>query len=295
MSLHPQYARPRTAAQAVELLDSLGTGAMVIAGGQETMPHINHGKLMPSVFVDIGALAELRGVKEDGERISIGALTVHRELQREPLIRDKLPLLAFAAAQVGGGWQVQNRGTVGGNLVAMHPLYDLTASLLALDAEVEILSAKGARRASLAALIKDTSHGLGTTSVLTRLLVAPMPARSGWAYHKLKITEGSYGSANAAAVVALDGTRLAELSVVLGAVAERPIDARSALKTLLGKPLDDRASAQIESACATLVQQPLADQQGDAAWRRAMAGVVARRAVRDAVAMAMAMTMASKR
>lgn len=286
MSLHPQYARPRTAAQAVELLDSLGSGAMVIAGGQEMMPHVNHGKLMPAVFVDIGALTELRGIREDGDRISIGALTVHRELQRDPLVGQKLPLLAFAAGQVGGGWQVQNRGTVGGNLVAMHPLYDLTSSLLALGAEVEILNAKGVRRTSLAALIKDTSHGLGTTSVLTRVLIAPMASSVGWSYHKLKITDGSYGSANAAAVVATEGAKLLAINLVVGAVAERPIDAGSALKAFLGKPLDDRASAQVEAACSALVQQPLADQQGDAVWRRAMAGVVARRALAEAAAKA---------
>jgi CO/xanthine dehydrogenase FAD-binding subunit len=259
---------------------------MVIAGGQEMMPHVNHGKLMPSVFVDIGALAELRGIQADGDRISIGALTVHRELQRDALVNQKLPLLAFAAGQVGGGWQVQNRGTVGGNLVAMHPLYDLTSSLLALGAEVEVLSAKGSSRTSLAALIKNTSHGLGTTSVLTRVLVPPMANGAGWAYQKLKITEGSYGSANAAAVVSTDGAKLASANVVIGAVAERPIDASSALKAFLGKPPDARVCAQIEAACAALVQQPLADQQGDAVWRRAMAGVVARRAVAEAAAKA---------
>jgi CO/xanthine dehydrogenase FAD-binding subunit len=288
MSLHPQYARPRNAAQAVELLGGLGAGAIVIAGGQEIMPHVNYGKLMPAVYVDIGALPELQGVREADGWVSIGALTVHRELQKSALVQQSLPLLAYAAGVVGGGWQVHNRGTVGGNVVAMHPLYDIVPPLLALGAEVEILGPEGTRRAPLATVIAETSHGLGTTTLLVRVLVRPQSRGTGWAYEKLKITEGSYGSANAAAVAALDGGKLTAARVVIGAVAERPIDASGPLKALLGRTFDDRAAAEAEAACAALVVQPMDDQQGDAAWRRAMAGVVARRALAAAVARAAA-------
>lgn len=286
MSLQPQYARPRNAAQAVELLGGLGAGAVVIAGGQELMPSVNYGKLMPAVYVDIGALPELQGIREADGVVSIGALTVHREIQKSAVVQKSLPLLAYAAGLVGGGWQVHNRGTIGGNIVAMHPLYDIVPPLLALGAEVEIVGAGGTRRAPLATVIAETSHGLGTTALLARVLVRPLSAGAGWAYQKLKITEGSYGSANAAAVVSLDGGKLTAARVVIGAASERPIDASAALKGLLGKPFDDRAAREAESACAALVTNPMNDQQGDAGWRRAMAGVVARRALAAAVALA---------
>lgn len=283
MSLHPQYARPRSAAQAVELLHGLGAGAMVIAGGQELMPHVNYGRLMPAVYVDINALTELQGIHEEDGVLSIGALIPHRVLQRDPLVCRLAPLLAFAATQVGGGWQVHNRGTIGGNLVSMHPLYDIAPPLLALGAEVEIHGPDGKRRASLATVMAETSHGLGTQALLTRVLVRGATPGAGWAYEKLKITEGSYGSANAAAVVAVDGGRLTAARVIIGAVSERPIDASVALKPLLGVTFDERAAAEIESSCAALVSQPMSDQQGDAVWRRAMAGVVARRALEKAI------------
>jgi aerobic carbon-monoxide dehydrogenase medium subunit len=286
MSLHPQYARPRNAQQAVELLDGLGAGAMVIAGGQELMPHVNYGRLMPTVYVDIGQLTELQGIREVEGCIAIGALTVHRQLQRDARVKQHLPLLAYAAAQVGGGWQVHNRGTVGGNLVAMHPLYDIAPVLLALGAEVEIHAVAGLRRIPLATAITETSHGLGTQSLLTRVLVRPMTARTGWAYEKVKVTAGSYGSANAAAVATLDGSKLTALRVVIGAAAERPIDASAALASLVGKQFDAAAAALVEATCAALVTQPIDDQQGDATWRRAMAGVAARRALTAAVARA---------
>jgi carbon-monoxide dehydrogenase medium subunit len=283
MSLHPLYARPRNVPQAIDLLGSLGAGAVVIAGGQELMPHVNYGKLMPAVYVDIAALPELQGIALAEGVISIGALTAPRTLTRDPLVTRHLPLLAHAAGKVGGGWQVQSRGTVGGNIVSMHPLYDIVPALLALDAEVEVAGSHGARRTSLAALISETSHGLGSAALLVRVLVRVPPPTTGSAYEKLKNTEGSYGSANAAAVVTLDGPAVASGRLMIGAVSERAIDASSALAAVIGRPFDAAAADRLAAACSELVAQPLSDQQGDAAWRRAMAGVMAARAVASAV------------
>lgn len=288
MSLHPQFARPRTLEQAVSLLDNLSTGTVLIAGGQELMPHVNYGRLMPSVFVDITGLPELKGIREEGGWLSIGAACSHRELQRDPRVTASLPLLAGAAAQVGGGRQVHNRGTIGGNIVSMHPLYDIVPPLIALGAEVEIAAASGLRRLSLAALVHETRHGLGSSTVLTRVLVPVQPAGGGWSYQKLKATDGSYGSANAAALVSLDATgAIASIRVVIGAVSERPIDASDALsRRLVGQVLDTSLALQAERLCASLATQPLSDQQGGAEYRAAMAGVVARRAIEAACRMA---------
>lgn len=288
MSLHPQYARPRSAAQAVELLRGLGSGAVVIAGGQELMPHINYGRLMPSVLVDISALPDLMGIQDVDGVLSIGALTVLRELKKNSLVKTSLPLLSRAASLVGGGWQVHNRGTLGGNIVAMHPLYDIIPPLLVLDAEVEILSAGEVRRAPLAAVISETSLGLGQRALITRIFLRATPPGFGWAYEKLKITEGAYGSANAAAVVAMHGGKVSAARLVIGAVSERPIDGGAAVESLLGRSFDDHIAQEFEAACAALVTQPMNDQQGNSRWRRAMAGVIARRAISVAVSRASA-------
>ncbi len=279
MSLRVQYARPRNLGQAAELLGALGSGAMIIAGGQELMPYINYGKLDPSVLVDIGSLNELRGIESIDGVISIGALTVHRDIQNDPLVNESAPLLANAAVQVGGGWQVQNQGTIGGNIVSMHPLYDIVPPLLVLGAEVEMQNADGARRTTLAALIDDSSHQLGTGAVLTRVLVPEAPANAGWAYEKLKLTDGSYGSANAAAMLTLDASgKVQSIRLVLGAVTEKPLDVSDTLEKLCGRMPGADFDAAVEAACIAAVTQPLSDQQGDAEYRQAMAGVVGRRA-----------------
>lgn len=284
MSLHPQYARPRDIASATALLDSLRSGATIIAGGQELMPHVNYGRLMPSIFVDISGITALRGIANEGDAIAIGALTVHREVQKDALVREHLPLLAYAAAQVGGGRQVHNRGTVGGNVVSMHPLYDIVPALVVLRAKVEIHNASGARQVLVSDLLRETSHGLGAQSILSKVIVPLMQPGTRWAYEKLKATEGAYGSANAACVVQMDGANIASLTLVVGGVSEKLIDASAALKGFVGHAWSAPFGGEIERAVSALVVEPLSDQQGEGAWRRAMAGVVARRALAAAAA-----------
>jgi CO/xanthine dehydrogenase FAD-binding subunit len=288
MSLYPIVARPRSLAEATGLLGSLSSGTVVIAGGQELMPSVNYGQLMPEVFVDITGLAELRGIRIDAERLSIGALTVHRELQTDALVREHAPLLAESVAHAGGGRQVHNRATLGGNIVAMHPLYDIAPSLLAMHAEVEIAHGEATSVRRLADVVADTSHALGSGAVLTRVLVPPMRPTCGYAYEKLKLSGGAYGSANGAAIVTLDNGRLASLRLVIGAASERQVDASAELAGLVGTAWDENAAARTDAIVCGLITSPLSDHQGDGDWRRAMAGIVARRALTRAVAVARA-------
>jgi CO/xanthine dehydrogenase FAD-binding subunit len=250
------------------------------------MPHINHGALMPDVYVDIGGLKELRGISVADGWLSIGALTVHRELQTDALVRAHAPLLAYAATLAGGGRQVHNRATLGGNIVAQHPLYDIIPSLLAMNAEIEMANGDETRRSRVAEMLKDTRHGLGSEAILVRVHVPVQPAMSGWAYEKLKSSGGAYGSANAAALVSVEGGKITSARLVIGAVADRPIDAASVVQSLIGQTFTSVLAAQLEARCAALVDEPLSDAQGQGAWRQAMAGVVARRAFTAAIAKA---------
>ena len=283
MSLHPMYARPRDLEQASQLLASLSSGAVIIAGGQEIMPFINYGVMMPDVYVDIGGIKALRGVNVAADEVSIGALTVHRDIQSTEEIVERLPLLAYAAQQIGGGWQVHNRGTIGGNVVAMHPLYDIAPALLALNADVELLSDKGLQRLSLLQLQNDSSHGLGSSSILTRILVETMSPNALWGYYKLKNTAGAYGSANAAVVIKMDGAKIASVRIVIGAVSEKLVVISESLDGCLGSPYTLEIGQAIEKACIDAIDEPLSDQQGDGVWRKAMAGVAARRATEMAL------------
>lgn len=285
MSLYPSFARPRSLQQAADLLAGLSSGKIIIAGGQEIMPSVNSGTLRPDVYVDVGGLDELRGIAIDDAsgKLAIGALTVHRELQSDALVQSHAPLLALSARKAGGGRQVHNRGTLGGNLVAMHPLYDIAPSLLALGAEVEMLRAGELVCRTLAAVMLDSSHGLGSDAILVRVLIAPMSRQAGFSYEKLKLSGGAYGSANAAAVVTLEDGAIGSLRLVVGAVSERLLDASDAAAFLRGARWSGDAADRLGAAVSALVSQPLSDQQGNGEWRTAMAGVIAARACAAAV------------
>ena len=286
MSAHSMYARPQTLAATTDLLVQLEAGAMVFAGGQELMPHLNYGRIQPAVIVDIGQLQELAGIHMDDDgRLSIGALTVHRQVQHDPLLKEHAHLLAYAAAQIGGGLQVHNRATIGGNIVSMHPLYDIIPSLCVLSAAVQIAGADGLQEISVSELMVRTDHGLGVSSLLTRVLVPAQAPGTGWAYYKLKIVEGSYGSANAALTVTLDAnSRIKTLRLAIGAVSEQLLVPEQVCQSFIGRSLDGDTLDAFEQACAAAVRKPVADQRGDAQYRRAMAGVAARRALVEAAA-----------
>lgn len=280
------YARPRSLEQAAALLGALDTGAMIIAGGQELMPYINYGHMEPAVLVDISGLKELTGIRlaADGA-LEIGALSVHRDIAAHADVQAVAPLLAHAVTQVGGGRQVHNRGTIGGNIVSMNTLYDVIPPLLALGAQVELLSGDASRQLALADLMSETGHGLGSSAILVKVIVPVQAAGSAWGYQKLKISEGAYSSATAAVMLATDASgHLAQLRLAVGAVGERPQDMSAAVASLLGQAWTPHAETRLESQVCAAVRDPLDDQRGPADYRRAMAGVVARRAVNAALA-----------
>lgn len=284
MSRRVQFASPLTLDHAIELMGGVGPGAALIAGGQELMPALNLGEFEPTVLIDISRLSELRGIEMEADgTVSIGALSVHREIERSDLLARAVPLLAHSVAQIGGGWQVRNRGTIGGNIVAMHPLYDVLPPLLALDARVEIRDARGTRIVGIADMIADTRHGLGASAILVRVLIPPCAGGTGWGYSKLKATDGAYATASAAALVTVGADGVPEcVRLVVGAVEELPRDLSA-----VAQPIVARATAEVPAALReaveTAITRPLDDQRGGADYRRAMGGVVAVRAIADAL------------
>lgn len=285
MSRRVQFARPMTLDDAFAVIDGVGPGAALIAGGQELMPALNLGEFEPTLLIDISRLKELRGMAAEADgALSIGALSAHREIERSDLVMQGAPLLAHAVAQIGGGWQVRNRGTIGGNIVAMHPLYDVLPPLLALDAQVEIRDAQGMRVSRLADVMVDTRHGLGASAILVRVLIPPRPDGEGWGYSKLKATEGAYATASAAAVVVAGaGSAPTRVRLVVGAVEELPRDLSAIAEPIVRVADPGQMLGRLREAVEAAMTRPLDDQRGGADYRRAMGGVVAARAIVDAL------------
>lgn len=141
----PTAYSPATLADAYAALTERGAALKVIAGGTDLMVLMNAQQLDAAEFLDLWRVDELRGIADEGERLRIGALTTYTQLIGSPLVQRHVPALV-AASRTIGAIQIQNRGTLGGNVVNASPAGDSLPVLAAYDAEIEIGSARGARR-----------------------------------------------------------------------------------------------------------------------------------------------------
>lgn len=139
------YARATSIANALDLLATHGESAKVLSGGQSLMPAMNFRLISPELIVDIGELAELRGIERDRDLLRIGALTRHVDLMRSPEIAKHAPLLTEAIVHVAHP-AIRNRGTIGGSLAHADPAAELPACMLALEATIIVRGQDGERR-----------------------------------------------------------------------------------------------------------------------------------------------------
>ncbi|MDR7581252.1 MAG: FAD binding domain-containing protein, partial [Armatimonadota bacterium] len=139
-----EYVRARSVREAISLLQQHGGRAKLLAGGHSLLPLMKLRLSQPEMLIDLGPVDELRGIREEGGSLVIGALTTHDEVANSPLVRERVPLLAECASQIGDV-QVRNRGTIGGNLAHADPAADYPAAALALEAQLECEGPAGSR------------------------------------------------------------------------------------------------------------------------------------------------------
>lgn len=286
-----RYRRPATLDEALVLLADLGPRATILAGGQDVVPLMNLGRLQPADLIDISALDDLRGIAQDDRGVTIGALVTHREILSMSAAIPSLALLAAAAAQIGGGMQVCNRGTIGGAVCVGEPAYDYPACLVVLDAQCRLVSKAGERLVPASAFFRGARDVDRRPDELLASIVVPalMPGTEA-AYRKLKFTDGCYGIVTAACSVALasDGSVEAVRLAVGGATAA-PVRLGSVEAMLTGAHLTDGrltdgALAEAARRAEQAIEEPLTDAMAHGDYRRAMAGVMVRRVLADALA-----------
>jgi carbon-monoxide dehydrogenase medium subunit len=271
------YARATSVANALELLVAHGDTAKVLSGGQSLMPAMNLRLISPELIVDIGGIAELRGIAVRGDVLTIGALTRHVELLRSPEIAAHAPLLSEAIAHVAHP-AIRNRGTIGGSLAHADPASELPACMLALDATIVISGPGGERRIAA----EDFFTGIYQTDLSAQeLLVAvELPvARKNAAYffHEFARRHGDYAIVGLAAQALVEGDVLADLRLAFFAVGDRPVLAKAAAR-LVGSVV---TPAMLSKASTALAEELDAqeDQQASASMRRHLAKVLLARCV----------------
>ena len=274
------YYRAGSAAEAADLLKK-HAGAKLLAGGHSLIPLMKLRLARPSAVIDIGRIAELKGIAAKDGAIRIGALTTHAALASSALLREQCPILAEAAAQIGDP-AVRNRGTIGGNVAHADPASDLPTVLSALGARLTATGPSGARTISAGEFFKGLmTTALGEHDVLTAIEVPVRGKGQGAAYTKFQHPASRYAVIGAAAIVTVEGGTCRSAAIAVGGLVPKAVRAASAEKALVGQAL----SSDTISKAASLVSQDLgADILGDvfasAEYRRAMAPVWVGRAIR---------------
>jgi carbon-monoxide dehydrogenase medium subunit len=274
------YHAPGSVDEAVRLLGELtsaGTDAKLLGGGQSLMPLLRLRMAAPEVLVDLDRIDELRGVREDGDALVIGAMTTHDEVTRNPLVREHALLLSVAAQTVADP-QVRHRGTFGGALVHADPAGDMPAPALALDAEMVIAGSGGRRTVAAAEFFTDLfTTAVGDSDLLVEVRV---PKYSGWGahYEKFSRVAQAWSIVAVAAAVRVEGGTVAEARIGLTNMGATPVRARAVEQALVGQPATAEAVWAAAAAAAEGTEPPT-DANADAEYRRHLAGVLTSRAV----------------
>jgi CO/xanthine dehydrogenase FAD-binding subunit len=274
------------AATLPEALAALASGARPVAGGTDLVVGARQGKApLPDSLVAIHGLAELRGIAEtDGGGLRIGALVSHADLVAHPVVRERWTALADASAIVGSH-ATRHIGTLGGNVMNASPAMETGGPLICFGAEAVLVSESGERRVAVA----DLLTGPGRTEARPdELLVAvELPAAAGGScYARLEYRrQMEIAVVGATCAVTLEGARIGSARVAITALAPRIVRVADAESALAGG--DGGADAvQAAGDAAAAAAQPISDVRASAGYRRAMAAVIARRAVAAAIARA---------
>jgi carbon-monoxide dehydrogenase medium subunit len=278
-----EYTAPSSVDEAVGALREGGEDAKVLAGGQSLIPLLRLRFAGPSVLVDLGRIDELRGVRDDGDALVIGAMTTHATVLRDPLVVEHAPLIAAATATVADR-QVRHRGTFGGALAHADPAGDLPAVALALDATMEIVGAGGRRTVPASEFFVDyLESAVGPDEVLVSVRIPKWP---GWSAHYEKFQRVAQGWAmvGAAALVRRDNGSIAEARLTLTNMGPAPVRCAAVESALAGVSASDAGAVAAATAQAAEGTRPSDDLSASADYRRHLATVVTRRAVLAAAA-----------
>jgi carbon-monoxide dehydrogenase medium subunit len=276
------YVAPATLDDAVRALVAAGEDGKILAGGHSLLPLMKLRLTAPKLLLDLRKIPGLAGMRQEGNKLVIGALTTHFQIESSALARKKCPLLG-AAARAIGDVQVRNRGTIGGSLIHADPSADWPAAVLALGGELKLVGPKGERRI----LAEDFFLGPMTTAIeateiLTEIRVPVLPARTGSAYVKMPQPASGFAIVGVAAWLRLEPKGgCEELGVGVTGLSEKPFRAVAVEQRLRGNKLNakliDEASSLVDPG-----SEPLEDLHASADYRAHLARVYAGRAINDA-------------
>ena len=279
------YHRPATLADAVKLLATLGDEARLLAGGHSLVPMMKLRLATPEHLVDLRGIDGLKGVRCEGNRIMIGAMTTQHQLLASDQIAKSLPILHETALLIADP-QVRYMGTIGGNVANGDPGNDMPALMLTLGASYRLEGPSGGRDIAASEFYQGAYFTALEPGEILIFISIPAPAAGhGYAYEKLKRKVGDYATAAAAVVLTMAGGKVGSCAIGLTNLHETPLLATDAAKAVIGTSLD-AATLKKAAAAAEAIMSPAADARGPIEYRKHVGGIMVTRALTRAAARA---------
>jgi carbon-monoxide dehydrogenase medium subunit len=276
-----EYHAPKSIPDALGLLSKFGDAAKLLAGGHSLLPMMKLRFAEPGHLIDLGRIAELKGIVQAGNEVRIGAMTTENELIWSKLLAEKIPLLVETARLISDP-QVRYKGTIGGDISHGDPGNDHPAVMLALGASFVLTGPKGERVLPANGFFLDTySTQMRPDEIMTQIRIPIPAAGTGWCYSKLKRKTGDFASAAAAVLLRMQGGNVADVQIALTNLGATPLKASAAEASLRGKAPGDAAFAEA-ARLAMGICSPGEDQRGSVEYKTAMAGEMTQRALRTA-------------
>jgi carbon-monoxide dehydrogenase medium subunit len=280
-----EYERATSVEGAIASLVKHDGDARIIAGGHSLLPMMKLRLANPEHLIDINDLTELSYIRREGDEVRIGAMTRHAELLSSELLAEHMPVFRDAEEVIADP-VVRNRGTIGGSLCQADAAEDLSAVCAALKAKVVIRGPEGERVVGMEGFyVGPFTTAVGDSDIVTEIRI-PLRANSSSAHEKVERRAGDFAIAAVSAAVWLDGGVISEAGLALSAVGPTTIQVTRAEEMLAGKtPSEELFVAAGEIAAADCA--PLADGRGTVEYKRHLAGVLSKRALRRATARAL--------
>ncbi len=280
-----EYERATSVEGAIASLERLGDDARIIAGGHSLLPMMKLRLANPEHLIDINDLTELSFIRKQGGEICIGAMTRHVDLLKSDLLREHFPVFHDAEMVIADP-VVRNRGTIGGSLCQADPAEDLSAVCSALKASAVIRGSRGERVVSMEEFhVGPYTTAVGASEMVTEIRI-PLRAGCGSAHEKVERRAGDWAIAAVSAAVWMEGGTIVDCGVGLSAVGPTTVHASRAEAHCRGKAPSEELFAQA-GAMAAADCSPSADGRGPVDYKRHLAGVLTKRALRRAVARAL--------
>jgi carbon-monoxide dehydrogenase medium subunit len=276
------YIAPKSLAEVIRALADHGEDAKLIAGGHSLLPLMKLRLANPGLLIDISKISGLNRITQQDDKLVIGALATHYQIESSELLKRRCPLLCQTARAIGDV-QVRNRGTIGGSLVHADPAADWPAAILALGGQLRINGPKGERSLDVEKFfLGPMTTAIDASEILTEIHVPAAPRRSGCAYLKAPQQASGFAVVGVAVVLRTDSKgRCEDIGIGVTGLGEKPFRARAVEERLRGNKL----SAKLIETSATLVSDgvdPLEDLNAAADYRAHLARVYAARAVQAA-------------